>query len=303
MNFNELFQKMRELDQPVSETAGGTGAGGVAAMPMPMGSEQPEKELDECGDMPGPMSAPHQSDSVTMNVSMNGSGAGGIRDLMDILRNLEDEVGGEEGELGAIIDKMDDGHGEVMIDTEMDEYANSPDEMYAPVSRMTATGNDIHSQGDEAPKVNGGGNPMGMHEELVQRLSQQYDSIKEAAKWRDPKHKDKLYTQEPRSDEDDYYGDDDYYNPKPDDYPGAKNIKGGGEYDHNDPLKKGYGRYGHDTLDHGKRKGMPSRNHITSLKGSIKAAHGTHPRPNLPEQMNEAVELNAMLALNKHLNG
>ena len=109
-------------------------------------------------------------------------------------------------------------------------------------------------------------------------------SVKEAAKWRDPKHKDKLYTQEPRSDEDDYYGDDDYYNPKPDDYPGAKNIKGGGEYDHNDPLRKGYGRHGTGSMNtHGKRKGMPSRDQISSLKGSIKAAHGTHPHPNLPE--------------------
>jgi hypothetical protein len=106
----------------------------------------------------------------------------------------------------------------------------------------------------------------------------------EAAKWRDPKHKDKLYTQEPR-DEDDYYqSDDDYYNPKPDDYPGAKNLKGGGEFDHNDPLQKGYGRGGTGSMNtHGKRKGMPSRDHISSLKGSIKAAHGTHPRPNLPE--------------------
>jgi hypothetical protein len=28
---------------------------------------------------------------------------------------------------------------------------------------------------------------------------------------------------------------------------------------------------------------MPSRDHITSLKGSIKDAHGKHPHPNLPE--------------------
>jgi len=108
-------------------------------------------------------------------------------------------------------------------------------------------------------------------------------AVKEAAKWRDPKHKDKLYTQEPR-DENDYGSDDDYYNPKPDDYPGAKNLKGGGEYDHNDPLRAGYGRYGVGSLNtHGKRKGMPSRDHITSLKGSIKDAHGKHPHPNLPE--------------------
>jgi hypothetical protein len=112
------------------------------------------------------------------------------------------------------------------------------------------------------------------------------DTVDEAAKWRDPEHKGKLYTQEPRSAEDDYYGDEDYYNPKPDDYPGAKRLKGGGEFDHNDPLQKGFGRRGHDVLDRGPRKGMPSRNHITSLKGSIKAAHGTHPSPVLPESRN-----------------
>ena len=109
------------------------------------------------------------------------------------------------------------------------------------------------------------------------------DTVDEAAKWRDPEHKDKLYTQEPRGADDDYYGDLDYYNPKPDDYPGAKNLKGGGEFDHNDPLRKGFGRRGHDVLDRGPRKGMPSRNHITSLKGSIKAAHGKHAAPVLPE--------------------
>jgi hypothetical protein len=109
-------------------------------------------------------------------------------------------------------------------------------------------------------------------------------AVKEAAKWRDPKHKDKLYTQEPRDPDDYYQSDDDYYNPKPDDYPGAKNLKGGSEYRHNDPLRTGYGRYGVGSLNtHGKRKGMPSRDHITSLKGSIKDAHGKHPHPNLPE--------------------
>jgi hypothetical protein len=109
----------------------------------------------------------------------------------------------------------------------------------------------------------------------------------EAAKWRDPKFKDKLYTQEPR-DYDQYdYGDDDYYNPKPDNYPGEKNLKGGGEFDHNDPLQKGQGigRSGikNSILDRGPRKGLPNRNQITSLKGSIKSAKGTHAEPNLPE--------------------
>jgi hypothetical protein len=106
----------------------------------------------------------------------------------------------------------------------------------------------------------------------------------EAAKWRDPKYKDKLYTQEPRDPDDYYQSDDDYYNPKPDNYPGAKHKIGGSEYDHNDPLRTGYGRHGVGSLNtHGKRKGLPSRDHITSLNGSIKDAHGKHPHPNLPE--------------------
>ena len=109
--------------------------------------------------------------------------------------------------------------------------------------------------------------------------------INEAAKYRDAKYKDKLYTQEPR-DEDDYGSDDDYYNPKPDDYPGAKHLKGGGEYDHNDPLRRGdgIGRSGikHSINTHGKRKGLPNRDQITSLKSSIKGAKGSHSRPNLP---------------------
>lgn len=109
----------------------------------------------------------------------------------------------------------------------------------------------------------------------------------EAAKYRDPKYKDKLYTQEPP----DYtYGpdmDDAYYNPKPDDYAGRKRKIGGSEFDHNDPLRKGdgIGRSGikNNILDRGPRKGLPSRDQVTSLKGSIKSAKGTHAEPNLPE--------------------
>ena len=112
----------------------------------------------------------------------------------------------------------------------------------------------------------------------------------EAAKYRDPKYKDKLYTQEPP----DYtYGpdmDDAYYNPKPDDYAGRKRKIGGGEFPSTDPLERGQGigRSGikNNILDRGPRKGLPSRDQISSLKSSIKAAHGTHAEPNLPEAGN-----------------
>lgn len=171
MNFNELFQKMRELDAPVEET---TSAGSVASVSTPMG----EKEIDECGGDMMPMSMPKQQDNVSMNLSMNGSGAGGIRDLLDILRNLDD-TGSDDGELGDLIAKMgkgDEGHKDVIIGSEVEEYANSPEPEIAPMNRMTATGDDLHSKGGEAPKVNGGGNPMS--EQLVSKLAQMYEEIK-----------------------------------------------------------------------------------------------------------------------------
>ena len=103
----------------------------------------------------------------------------------------------------------------------------------------------------------------------------------EAAKYRDPKYKDKLYTQEPP---DHTYGpdmDDAYYNPKPDDYEGRKRKIGGTS---GDPFTRGHRMSADNSINtHGKRKGLPSRDQITSLKGSIKDAHGTHAQPNLPE--------------------
>jgi hypothetical protein len=82
------------------------------------------------------------------------------------------------------------------------------------------------------------------------------------------------------------------FNPKPDDYPGRKELPGGGEYDRTDPLVRGagIGRSGikNNILDRGKRKGLPSRDQITSLKQSIKDISGRHTRANLPkESVNE----------------
>ena len=67
MNFQELARKIRRIDE-----------GAVA----------------ECGDMMGghmPTPMPQQ-DTVSMNVSMNATGKGGIRDLMQVLQNIEDGV-------------------------------------------------------------------------------------------------------------------------------------------------------------------------------------------------------------------
>jgi hypothetical protein len=111
--------------------------------------------------------------------------------------------------------------------------------------------------------------------------------VKEAAKWRAPEHKGKLYTQK-KGDSDEYdsisYGYEIPERPKKD--PGQKRRMGGvgDEFSRTDPLTKGFGRSGTGSpVEKGPRKGLPKRDQITSLKGSIKDVLGKHTEPNLPE--------------------
>ena len=140
-------------------------------------------EVEECGDMmPLPIAMGHehsdQNDSVTMNISMNGSGDGGIRDLMNILKGIEN-VGDPHADHGA----TDVVFGAEM-EPEMEEFANSmagaSGQQTMPISAVTPTGNDMHSKGgNEAPKANGGGNPYDqVSEELVNKLQELYSQFK-----------------------------------------------------------------------------------------------------------------------------
>jgi hypothetical protein len=113
MNFNELYRKIAEIDKKTTDDI-----------------------IEECG--MSPMSSPMpQQDNVSMNVSMNGSGAGGIRDLMSILKNIE-ETGEEEmmpgidaGELE--MPSMDAGGGDELAQmlrlTGQDDGADKGDDM------------------------------------------------------------------------------------------------------------------------------------------------------------------------------
>jgi hypothetical protein len=210
--------------------------------------------------------------------------AEGMRALQDKLSKINpmDEVGDTPAGLAAVQkvgQRAQRGIDDAATGYSGSELAN-PDKTYAARDRANSiAGREGIRANDKNPtRVFGGPNHGNRMEEGL--------PMDEAAKYRDPKYKDKLYTQEPR-DADDYGNDDDYYNPKPDDYPGAKRKIGGGEFDHNDPLQKGQGigRSGikNNILDRGPRKGLPSRDQITSLKGRIKSAKGTHARPNLPE--------------------
>jgi len=111
------------------------------------------------------------------------------------------------------------------------------------------------------------------------------EELDESAKWRDPKYKGQLYTQEKPDYNDTREYDRARWYPKPKGYPGRKELPGGDEYDRTDPLVKGFGRYGvGEPVSKGPRKGLPSRDQITSLKQSIRDISGRHTRANLPEQ-------------------
>jgi hypothetical protein len=148
-----------------------------------------EDDVDECGmpgmaNMPsGMMGMPKQQDNVNMNVSMSGSGAGGIRDLMSILKNIENN-GEQDGEHDidmhdpeVIIKKMTPPSLNPIMSQE--EFANEPDELYQGVDSVTGTGDDIHSnQGDHRQRQAGLPIAQPQMESLIERLTSLYTEVK-----------------------------------------------------------------------------------------------------------------------------
>lgn len=152
----------------------------------PEGHPVPEsiQAVDECGAMPmiGAMHSeqPKQQDSVTMNVSMNGSGAEGIRDLMSILKNIESHSDQGPSDTHAdMIVGIDEPEMDEEIDGGFQSATTEPGEETAGVDAVTRTGNDMHSKGDEAEKVNGGGNPFRVSEGLLSHLTGLYQEVKD----------------------------------------------------------------------------------------------------------------------------
>jgi len=196
MNFQELLNRMKQLDQPMIEEPNEGNAYGQAVQNTPPGEEikingkgtgdiKREAALsNECGPDMGP-SPMKQQDNVSMNVSMNGSGAGGIRDLIDILKNIDAAHGGGNDDLGALIGKMDhphdDEHGDmgakkgVVIgdDQPVDEFANEPSEQNLP---LPMAGDDLHKPHGNYPATQPGDNPMAVARirEGLQSLYQKY---------------------------------------------------------------------------------------------------------------------------------
>ena len=206
MNFHNILSKIDQYDKPVTQL-------------KEVKTNAPLKELDlksikklsglneNCG-MPPMMGGQPSSPPVTMNVSVNASGTENIRDLLDLLKG-GDMMGGDDavsGPVGAVLsiggeetpgeeespldmlahgeeEHGEEEHGKMFGDeeeVEIEEYANSPNEKYAGDEVTKMKGGDLHSHGgNEAPKVNGGGNPYTVtSESLKSQLHNLYQEVR-----------------------------------------------------------------------------------------------------------------------------
>lgn len=173
MNFLDLYKKIQSIDEGLSQ--GDMSVQATSAEPS--SPELTSEEMcTECGDMHsmGP-STPSQPDNVSMNVSMTGSGKGGIRDLIDVLKNIEHSQ--DHGD-NVLVGKASG----IEVPMMGDEYANEPAPETSEIDAVIPTGNDLHSKGLEAEKQAGGGNPwrqLDVSESLVRQLSNHYAEVKD----------------------------------------------------------------------------------------------------------------------------
>lgn len=177
MNFQQLMSKIKSIDES-SETS-------HAPTDSPL---LDETNVEECGmpgmaNMPsGMMGTPKQSDSVTMNVSMNGSGAGGIRDLMSILKNIEHTDGGHD--VPASDFEVPHGDDEIVVgmeevsDGDFGSATTEPRPEVADIDAVTGTGNDLHSKGSRGRGGVSISGSNGLAEALSLRLDSLYQEIK-----------------------------------------------------------------------------------------------------------------------------
>ena len=179
MNFDDLNKKLKELEEGLSQGDMSVQAIGAAPSSPTLTSE--DEMCAECGDdMDMHSSKPsEQPDNVSMNVTMTGSGKGGIRDLIDVLKNIEDGVDTDAGtgDDKVLVGKVSD----IEVPMMGDEYANSPAPEMSDIDTIMPTGDDLHSKGLEAPKQAGGGNPwnqQNVSESLIQKLASHYNEVK-----------------------------------------------------------------------------------------------------------------------------
>ena len=219
MNFTELYQRIRSIDEGTAPEP--TAPGGVIKTKNPDGTvsykpkvpgerltgtipaqgakvtdktDNTKKEpttanesLEECGDMMPMgmmgMSGPQgQQDNIDMNITLHGSGSGGVRDLMNILRNIEssDNKDVHSHDVTKIFGgEIPAGFDEEMSDGGFADASTTPDPTVSGIDAVTDLGAPING-GDHRKRQAGLPQGAPMHETLVGRLSALYNEIKEA---------------------------------------------------------------------------------------------------------------------------
>ena len=211
MNFHNILNKIDQYDKPVTQLK--EVKTNAPLKELDLKSIKTLSGLNESCGMPPMMGGMPPSPPVTMNVSVNASGTENIRDLLDLLKG-GDMMGGDDavsGPVGAVLsiggeeehgeeespldmlahgdDERGEEDGEMFGDEEeveeeadgggFDRASTTPNPQTAPLSASIPTGNDMHSKGGEAPKVNGGGNPYTVtSESLKSQLHNLYQEVR-----------------------------------------------------------------------------------------------------------------------------
>ena len=130
-----------------------------------------DENISECPECDAKAEQQSQQDSVTATLNINGAGPGGIRDMIDILRNIENTKS-SSGDFGHDVEEP------LMGDGYENSIKNGKSAEVFGVDAITATGNDMHSKGKGAFKVNGGENPFNIAESLISDLKRLYENVK-----------------------------------------------------------------------------------------------------------------------------
>jgi hypothetical protein len=182
MNFKELASKLKAIDE---------------------GTIPP---VDECGAMPLPgaiiSAGPQgQQDNVSMTINVNGQGEGGLRSIMNILRNIEQgddhaEHGHDEPIMGNDNEGQNTDSPLTTVPNDVEEVIGDDEEGWGNsahggsghhthgVDAVTFSGDDMNSKGkispvSRAPGTNPLREPSQFDEALVNRLQAMYQQIKE----------------------------------------------------------------------------------------------------------------------------
>jgi len=193
MQLYDLIDKLKKIDEQ------STIAENIAIVPA------------QGGLLPGQQSQP---DNVSMSINVNGQGEGGIRSIMNILRDIESEKNHDhhdheqDAKEPLIGDMVKDMHDNMDNDTgkesplsdppeeEMEEANKNDDEQtwgnsahgdsghhVHGVDAVTFSGDDMNSKGkispvSRAPGTNSLREPSNFDESLVRRLQEHYEQIK-----------------------------------------------------------------------------------------------------------------------------